>query len=185
MQVQPSTSTTWVGLDVHMSSISAAATLGQTGELIRARFSGDPDEAVEWVKRLSGERKRVTYEAGPCGFILARKLRLAGIEVLVCAPGLVPRAPRDKIKTDRRDAELLMRCLMSGQLAEVNVPSVEHEGLPCPTPQRRSPSSTGSVCTSTCSSAARPWRRSCLRASSRASGPRPPSGCAVCAGSTA
>ena len=80
-------------------------------------------------QRLPGQRKRVTYEAGPCGFVLARKLEAAGIEVLVCAPGLVPRAPRDKIKTDRRDAELLMRCLISGQLAKVNVPTVEHEGL--------------------------------------------------------
>jgi hypothetical protein len=33
-----------------------------------------------------------------------------------------------RIKTDKRDAELLMRCLMAGQLSQVRVPSVE-EGL--------------------------------------------------------
>jgi transposase len=47
----------------------------------------------------------------------------------VCAPGMVPRAPRARIKTDKRDAFLLMRCLMAGQLSEVRVPTVEEEGL--------------------------------------------------------
>jgi hypothetical protein len=48
-----------------------------------------------------------------------------GIGALVCAPGLVPRAPRDRIKTDKRGAELLMRCSMAGQLSQVRAPSVE------------------------------------------------------------
>jgi hypothetical protein len=52
---------------------------------------------------------------------------MSGIEVLVCAPGLVPRAPRDKI--DQRDALLLMRCLIAGQLAKVRIPTIAEEGL--------------------------------------------------------
>jgi transposase len=119
---------TWVGMDVHMSSISAAATIGASGELVQARLSGEVGQAVRWARALPGQ-VRVTYEAGPAGFGLARALRDAGIEVLVCAPGLVPRAPRNRIKTDKRDAELLMRCLMAGQLSEVRVPSVQEEGL--------------------------------------------------------
>src|SRR4051794_28889068 len=119
---------TWVGMDVHMSSISAAATIGATGELVQARLAGDAGQAVQWARALPG-RVRVTYEAGPAGFGLARALRDAGIEVLVCAPGLVPRAPRNRIKTDKRDAELLMRCLMAGQLREVRVPTIAEEGL--------------------------------------------------------
>src|SRR3954464_1285331 len=119
---------TWVGMDVHMSSISAAATIGATGELVQARLAGDAGQAVQWARTLPG-RVRVSYEAGPAGFGLARALRDAGIEVLVCAPGLVPRAPRNRIKTDKRDAELLMRCLMAGQLREVRVPTLGEEGL--------------------------------------------------------
>jgi transposase len=122
------TPVTWVGMDVHVSSIAVAATIGETGELRQAKLSGDVGQAVQWARRLPGE-VRVTYEAGPAGFGLARALREAGIGVLVCAPGLVPRAPRNRIKTDKRDAELLMRCLMAGQLSEVRVPTVEEEGL--------------------------------------------------------
>ena len=40
---------------------------------------------------------------------LARVARAAGIEVRVCAPGLIPRKPTDRIKTDARDAERLAR----------------------------------------------------------------------------
>jgi transposase len=120
---------TFVGLDVHLSSITAAATIGATGELVCGKLPGDVVGAVDWVRELPGERKRVTYEAGPCGFGLARALTMSGVDVLVCAPGLVPRAPRDKIKTDQRDAQLLMRCLMAGQLAEVRIPTIAEEGL--------------------------------------------------------
>lgn len=120
---------TWVGLDVHMNSISAAALVGATGEIVSARLGGEPATAVAWVESLCGPRAAVTYEAGPCGFGLARLLADAGLEVLVCAPGKVPRAPRDKIKTDRRDAERLARLLMAGQLSAVRVPSVAEEGL--------------------------------------------------------
>src|SRR3954453_6850720 len=73
---------TWVGMDVHMSSISAAATIGATGELVQARLAGDAGQAVQWARALPG-RVRVTYEAGPAGFGLARALGDAGIEVPV------------------------------------------------------------------------------------------------------
>jgi transposase len=120
---------TWVGLDVHLSSISGAAIVGTTGELVRVRLGGEPEGALAWVASLPGMAKAVTYEAGPMGFGLARALLQAGHQVLVCAPGMVPRAPRDRIKTDRRDAERLARLLMAGQLSGVRVPSVAEEGL--------------------------------------------------------
>ena len=72
---------------------------------------------------------RARYEAGPTGFALARRLEAAGVECLVCAPGLVPRGPSDRVKTDQRDAERLVRLLVAGELRPVAVPSVEEESL--------------------------------------------------------
>jgi transposase len=72
---------------------------------------------------------RATYEAGPTGFVLARKLAAVGIDWLVCAPGLIPRGVSDRVKTDRRDAERLVRLLAAGELHRVAVPSVEAEAL--------------------------------------------------------
>lgn len=126
----PTVPVTWVGMDVHMSSIAAAATITTTGELVQAKLTGDLGQAVQWARSLPG-LVRLTYEAGPAGFGLARALREAGIDVVVCAPGLVPRAPRNRIKTDKRDAELLMRCLMAGQLSEVRVPTIAAARLRC------------------------------------------------------
>jgi hypothetical protein len=65
------TPVTWVGLDVHMSSIAAAATVGETGELRQATLAGDVGQALQFVKSLPGQ-VRVTYEADPAGFGLAR-----------------------------------------------------------------------------------------------------------------
>jgi transposase len=42
---------------------------------------------------------------------------------------LIPRGPSDRVKTDRRDAERLVRLLAAGELHRVAVPSVEEEAL--------------------------------------------------------
>lgn len=65
---------------------------------------------------------RACYEAGPTGFGLYRAAREAGLDVSVVAPSKTPRAPGDRVKTDRRDAELLARLFLAGQLAVVWVP---------------------------------------------------------------
>src|SRR4051794_34507350 len=48
---------------------------------------------------------------------------------MVCAPGLIPRGPSDRVKTDQRDAERLVRLLIAGELHAVVVPSIEAESL--------------------------------------------------------
>jgi len=48
---------------------------------------------------------------------------------VVAAPSKVPRAPGDRVKTDRRDAELLVRLLWAGKLHAVRVPGPEEEAL--------------------------------------------------------
>ena len=55
--------------------------------------------------------------------------RAAGIEVMVCSPGAIPRQPGDRIKTDTRDALKLARLHAAGQLRPVVVPAPELEAL--------------------------------------------------------
>lgn len=55
----------------------------------------------------------------------ARRWRRACREVV--APGKPPRGQADRVKTDRKDAELLARCLLAGSLHAVMVPPVEVE----------------------------------------------------------
>src|SRR3954470_17381103 len=119
---------TFVALDVHVSATVAAIVDRDSGELRRQRLSGRGSEVCEFVAALPGP-VRATYEAGPTGFALARRLEAAGVDCLVCAPGLVPRGASDRVKTDLRDAERLVRLLVAGELHRVAVPSCEEEAL--------------------------------------------------------
>jgi transposase len=47
----------------------------------------------------------------------------------VIAPSKTPRAAGERIKTDRRDAEWLVRLLTAGSLSVVGVPAVEVEAV--------------------------------------------------------
>jgi transposase len=60
---------------------------------------------------------------------LARELERRGVSCLVCAPGKIPRAAGDRVKTDRRDAEHLVRLLLAGKLHAVRVPGPAEEAL--------------------------------------------------------
>jgi transposase len=119
---------TWAAFDVHVSGVVAATLERDSGELRVRRLPGGSDPVVEFVAGLAGPVK-ATYEAGPTGFVLARKLQAIGVDCLVCAPGLIPRGSTDRVKTDRRDAERLVRLLAAGELRRVVVPSIEEESL--------------------------------------------------------
>ena len=67
------------------------------------------------------------YEAGPTGFGLYLTATAAGVRVEVVAPGKTPRGPSDRVKTDRKDAELLARLLLAGSLTAIAVGPVKIE----------------------------------------------------------
>jgi transposase len=119
---------TLVGLDVHAAKVVAAILDQDTGELRFQRLGGESGPVVKLCGSLAGPVK-ASYEAGPTGYGLARALDLAGVECVVAAPGKIPRGATDKVKTDRRDAEHLVRLLLAGKLHPVRVPGRAEEAL--------------------------------------------------------
>jgi transposase len=119
---------TLVGLDVHATKIVAAVLDAETGELGMFRMNGDAGEAAAFCAGLP-RPVRAAYEAGPTGYGLARELAKRGVECVVAAPSKIPRASGDRVKTDRRDAEHLVRLLLAGKLHAVRVPGPEEEAL--------------------------------------------------------
>lgn len=119
---------TLVGLDVHAAKVVAAMLDAETGELRFRRLGGETAAVVELCSGLAAP-VRATYEAGPTGYGLARALEGAGVECVVAAPGKIPRGATDKVKTDRRDAEHLVRLLLAGKLHPVRVPGPAEEAL--------------------------------------------------------
>jgi transposase len=118
----------WAGLDVHARSVLAVTVDALSGEMRTRRLSGKTSEVVEYCVSLPGPT-RVAYEAGPTGYGLARALHAVGIGCIVAAPGKIERPAQDRVKTDQRDAERVLRLLMIDGLHAVRVPSGEEEAL--------------------------------------------------------
>jgi transposase len=117
-----------VGLDVHATRIVAAVLDVETGELAFLRIGGEVSEAAGLCAGLP-RPVRAAYEAGPTGYGLARELGRRGVECVVAAPSKIPRASGDRVKTDRRDAEHLVRLLLAGKLYPVRIPGAQEEAL--------------------------------------------------------
>jgi transposase len=116
-----------VGLDVHQAQSLAAVLDPVTGELRVVRLRGAPGDVVPVLLEGFGRPVRAVYEAGSTGFGLARAATRRRLDVRVIARGSIPRAPGDRVKTDRRDAKRLVRLFAAGELSFSFVPSEEEE----------------------------------------------------------
>ena len=124
----------YIGIDAHKeSNVVALAFSGQLEPELYGKASADL-KAFEAVLRriikkydLSKEDIALCYEAGPTGFVLARRLIKLGFECIVVAPSKIPTKSGDKVKTDRRDARKLARLFRAGELEGIHIPDVEDE----------------------------------------------------------
>ncbi|HEY1335624.1 MAG TPA: transposase, partial [Myxococcaceae bacterium] len=121
---------THLGLDVHRDSISVAI-LGPNdeGPDVERIFHDEPS-VRRLISRFPNPKElRVCYEAGPTGYDLHRLLASMGIRCDVIAPSLIPKAPGDRVKTDKRDCRRLARLHRAGELVAIRVPSTEEEAI--------------------------------------------------------
>ena len=87
--------TTFVGLDVHASSIKAVALDAMTGEVRSATFGYDAAEVAGWVSSVDPSAKCV-YESGVTGFDLQKRLASMGIDCVVGAVSKMIKPPADR-----------------------------------------------------------------------------------------
>jgi len=125
--------TIYVGLDVHKKSIYVSVVATDSAKVVEAWQIANEKRAVgrmvKKLRKLGNGPIMSCYEAGPCGYVLQRQLREAGVECQVIAPSLIPTRPGDRIKTDKRDAEKLAKHLRAGLLTEVHPPTPEDEAV--------------------------------------------------------
>jgi transposase len=125
------TITAFAGLDVHKDSTAiGAAEAGREAPRFLGTVGPQLSQLLKTLKSV-GEPHRtlVVYEAGPCGYGLARQLRSRGYACEVVAASKIARRPGERIKTDRRDALTLARLARSGELVKVTVPDERDEAM--------------------------------------------------------
>ena len=120
----------YVGLDVHLNSITAAVLDDDLKAPQVIKLSGDLHQTRRLFRRLARKGPvRACYEASGAGFVLQRVLQRDGFHCDVIAPSLIPQKPGDRRKTDRLDAVNLARLYRSGHLTPVHIPTREQEAL--------------------------------------------------------
>ena len=81
------------------------------------------------AKLTPARHLEVAYEAGPCGFGIARRLKQLEVPCLVAAPSLIPKAARLALQNRQTRRPRLARLLRAGELTAVYVPEPTDEAI--------------------------------------------------------
>ena len=124
-------SVSYVGMDVHKETIDMVVMdAGSQESVLEKRIHSDMRSIVRFFEKVGATGPVVAgYEAGCMGFDPQRKLSAMGVECVVIAPGLIPRKPGDRVKTDRRDARIMAKLLKNGEAETVHVPEPADEAV--------------------------------------------------------
>ena len=57
---------------------------------------------IRHAHEIGNEQMRVVYEAGPCGYVMVRRLRQLCIDCVAVAPSMIPKMRGNEVKTDKR-----------------------------------------------------------------------------------
>ena len=111
-----------IGCDFHPSFQQIAMVDSETGEYTQRRLT--PEEARQFYAELKGP---VVVGMEACGntLWLERLLAALGLELRLGDAGKIRALEMRKQKTDRRDAQLLLRLLLEDRFPEVWVPTLE------------------------------------------------------------
>lgn len=113
----------FTGLDVDKKSIAATFT-NQQGFIRSLQMPYGVAHLLNHVRKHFADQKiAFVYEAGPTGYGLYDGLAAQGYRCLIAAPSMIPRAPGQRVKTNRLDSRALSENLRGGQLKSIHVPS--------------------------------------------------------------
>src|SRR5258706_317330 len=123
----------FVGLDVHKDTIDVSIAEGERHGEVRhygvIASDLEPLDKVVRALRAPDRRLHFVYEAGPCGFGIYRHLTRRGEDCIVVSPSMIPKRSGDRVKTDRRDSQMLARLHRAGELRAIYVPDNTDEAM--------------------------------------------------------
>ena len=128
-----------IGMDVHSTNYTLC--------VAEPKLEGEPDYLYEVevdpdylniIKVISQLKKKYSddvlhitcgYEAGCLGYALYHELEEAGVKCVILAPSTMEMPGGKRIKTDKRDARCIAKCLANGGYHAVHIPSVQDEEI--------------------------------------------------------
>ena len=117
------------GLDVDKRSISVTFT-DHDRFLKSLRMPYSAEHLLNHVrKHFPNKKVAFVYEAGPTGYGLYDGIVAQGYPCLIAAPSMIPKAPGQRVKTNRLDSKALSENLRGGQLKSIHVPSPTYRQL--------------------------------------------------------
>ncbi|MFN3918633.1 MAG: transposase, partial [Flavobacteriales bacterium] len=118
----------FIGLDIHKKSWTVSI---QTDLFFHKTYSmpSESEDLYQYVERtFPGHEVHLVYEAGCCGFSVARYFLNLGWHVLVVNPADVKTGDKERYqKTDALDSKNLSNQLKQGVLKGIYIPTEEHE----------------------------------------------------------
>ena len=120
-----------IGVDYHPSFQQIAFLVKETGEYSERRLNHSDGEAEKFYRdlRLRGVHVQVGMEATGYSRWFERLLAELGFEVWIGDPAEIQAARVKKQKTDRKDAQLLLKLMMEDRFPRIWVPSPENRDL--------------------------------------------------------
>ena len=119
----------FAGLDVDKRSISVTFTNHQ-GFIRSLQMPYSAEHLLNYVRKHFPDQKiAFAYEAGPTGYGLYDGIVSQDYRCLIASPSMIPKAPGQRVKTNRLDSRGLSENLRGGQLKSIHIPSAVYREL--------------------------------------------------------
>ncbi len=126
--------TVYVGMDVHKESFSLCAyTIDSEKASYYQRTEADYKKVLkylEFLRTIYGDEASFIcgYEAGCLGYSLYHQLAAQNVKCVILAPTtMLEQRSKKRIKTDKRDAEIIAKCLAQRNYSSVHIPTAKDE----------------------------------------------------------
>jgi len=122
-------------MDVHKSNYTLCCYSFEADDIF-AVVQVEPDylNIIKYINRIKQNQDEdcsllCGYEAGSLGYTLHHQLTKHGVDCVILAPTTMPRTVKREIKTDKRDAMKIAKCLAYGTYKPVYIPTDEDNAV--------------------------------------------------------
>lgn len=125
----------YVGMDVHKESYTLCCYTMEADEVFAVvQMEPDYKNILKYLERVEenvgdGCSFLCGYEAGILGYTLYHQMTDHGIDCVILAPSTMPARKKGEIKTDKRDARRISKCLAYRTYKAVYIPSEEDNAI--------------------------------------------------------